>query len=655
MTKKRYKEIPPKSKLLVPQSFTVVVPILDDQQAEWLVQTALQLAKARSGRVVLVGIVMVPEHESLTTGTNRAQASRATLERLADQFQDQPLYIKPRIRVVYEPWRTLAKTVAKERANLVVLPWRSSGTHSLFATNLDTLLGHLDCHVVILSGEAPKELKRILLPMRGSQEAPLTLEVVLSVAKAAEAEITMLYATEADLSPRSQQIYREMARMTQGQPEIKRELRVPTTDTLSAILEQIKHHDLMIMGASEAAPGREALAVGRIPRQLQKEGIGPFMVVRTHRPPPLVEMDKWNRQEPLPPTTTSVLVDKWFAENTFSSQEFEDLERLVSLKEQQQVTISLGLPALNEEETVGKIIKTVKTALMDKLALLDEIVLIDSGSTDYTVEIAQELGIPVYQHSEILPQYGSVSGKGEALWKSLHVLKGDLIAWIDTDIVNFHPRFVYGILGPLLRHNTIQYVKGFYRRPLRMGETIQAGGGGRVTELVARPMFNLFCPELSGIIQPLAGEYAGRRRALERMPFYVGYGVETGLLLNLVEKYGISAIAQVDLRERIHHNQSLRALGRMAFAIIQVFMSHLEDRQKVSLLHEVNRTMKIIRYEQDGYSLEERLISDQRRRPIITIPEYRGRHNVTDWNELDGGWIDSWQEETDEVEEALLI
>lgn len=648
--RKQYEEIgSPKPKIARTSGFTVVVPIFDDQQAEWLVNTALALTRAQNGRVVLVGMVLVPEGESLTTGTIKAQTSRATLDRIQDRFKSNPIYVKPRIRVVHEPWRALATIVAKEKANLVVLPWRKEENRELFAINLDSLLGHLDCHVVVVSGEAPLQLKNILMPMRGSQEAPLTLEVALSLAKASGAEITMLYATDDDHSPRSQQIYREMARISQGHPQIKRELRVPA-DALTAILEQMEHHDLVIMGASEAAPGRGALAIGHIPRQLHKKASGPLMVVRTHRPPPLVEMGKWNKPEPLPATTTAVVVDKWFAENTFSSQEFEDLERLVALKEAQKLTISLGLPALNEEETVGKIIKTMQDTLMKKVPLVDEIVLIDSGSTDYTVESALELGIPVYQHSEILPQYGSVRGKGEALWKSLHVLKGDLIAWIDTDIVNIHPRFVYGILGPLLRHDSVQYVKGFYRRPLKVGESFQAGGGGRVTELVARPMFNLFYPELSGIIQPLAGEYAGRRKALERMPFYVGYGVETGLLLNLVEQYGISAIAQVDLRERIHHNQSLRALGRMAFAIIQVFIDHLEQRQEVTLLHEVNRTMKIIRHEMDGYSLEEHPISDQRRQPIVTIPEYRARHNISNWSGVDF----EWTEDRDTEEEMLV-
>jgi glucosyl-3-phosphoglycerate synthase len=327
------------------------------------------------------------------------------------------------------------------------------------------------------------------------------------------------------------------------------------------------------------------------------------------------------------------MVDRWFAENTFNSEEFENVARLVAAKERRNLTISLGLPALNEEETVGNVIKTMQDFLMREFPLLDEIVLIDSGSTDNTVEIARELGVPVYQHDEILPNCGAFRGKGEALWKSLHVLKGDLIAWIDTDIVNIHPRFVYGFLGPLLRRDTVQYVKGFYRRPLRIGDTLQAGSGGRVTELVARPLFNLFYPELSGVVQPLSGEYAGRRKALEQVPFYAGYGVETGLLLSLVERYGISSIAQLDLRRRVHHNQPLGALSRMAFAIIQVFVDHLESRQKVQLLNEINRTMKIIRHETDSYFLEEMVISDQRRPPVITIPEYRAEHGITDWPE----------------------
>jgi glucosyl-3-phosphoglycerate synthase len=324
----------------------------------------------------------------------------------------------------------------------------------------------------------------------------------------------------------------------------------------------------------------------------------------------------------------SVLVDKWFAENTFHADEFADLRHLVELKEQQKITISLALPALNEQETVGKVIKTVKTALMDEVPLIDEMVLIDSDSTDRTRSIAAKLGVPAHIHQQTLPQYGTRCGKGEALWKSLYLTRGDILIWIDTDITNIHPRFVYGLLGPMLLSPRIGFVKGFYRRPLKVGNKIQAGGGGRVTELAARPLLNLFYPELSGVVQPLSGEYGGRRSALEQLPFYSGYGVETGLLIGMFEKFGLSAIAQVDLLERIHRNQALEPLSKMSFAIIQTVIHKLESRYKYSMLEDVNKTMKLIRYSDERFFLEIEEIAELERPPMVEIPEYQERQQT---------------------------
>ena len=264
---------------------------------------------------------------------------------------------------------------------------------------------------------------------------------------------------------------------------------------------------------------------------------------------------------------------------------------------------------------------------MEDVRLLDEIVLIDSNSTDRTREIAKELGVPVYIHQHLLPNMEPRPGKGEALWKSLLVTKGDIIAWIDTDIVNIHPRFVYGIIGPLLLNHNVQFVKGFYRRPLKVGNKIQAGGGGRVTELTARPLLNLFYPELSGIVQPLSGEYAGRREALEKATFFSGYGVETGLLIDVLERFGLQSIAQVDLLERIHHNQELEALGKMSFAIIQTVLRKLEPRYERSIIEDVNKSMKLIRYAKGEYSLDVEDVVEHERPPMITIPEYQERHH----------------------------
>jgi glucosyl-3-phosphoglycerate synthase len=235
------------------------------------------------------------------------------------------------------------------------------------------------------------------------------------------------------------------------------------------------------------------------------------------------------------------------------------------------------------------------------------------------------LGVPVFIHQRLLPELGERRGKGEALWKSLLVTRGDIVAWIDTDIVNIHPRFVYGVLGPLLLNPRIQFVKGFYRRPLKVGEKVQAGGGGRVTELTARPLLNLFYPELSGVVQPLSGEYAGRRAALEQVPFFSGYGVETGLLIDLFEKYGLEAIAQVDLLERIHHNQPLEALSKMSFAILQAVIRKLERRYGRAILEDVNKSMKLIRYEAGGYFLDVEDIVERERPPMLEVPEYQAR------------------------------
>ena len=266
---------------------------------------------------------------------------------------------------------------------------------------------------------------------------------------------------------------------------------------------------------------------------------------------------------------------------------------------------------------------------MERYPVVDELVVIDSASEDRTVEIAREEGVEVHLHPDILPERGSYRGKGEALWKSLHVLTGDIVVWVDTDVSNIHPKFVYGIVGPLLLRPDIAFVKAFYQRPLHIGEELQATGGGRVTELSARPILNLFFPELSGMIQPLAGEQGGRRALLEHLPFFTGYGVETGLLIDTLQRAGLSAIAQVDMKQRVHRNQTLLALSKMSFEILQVALRRVGEARGERLWEDANSTIKLISAAAAGrFHLEVHDIVAVERPPMISVPEYRAKRGL---------------------------
>jgi hypothetical protein len=319
--------------------------------------------------------------------------------------------------------------------------------------------------------------------------------------------------------------FQGLARILPALPEVHYQL-CRSDDPLQTIQDMACERDLLIMGAPARSSSIEKMVTPMTEHLIENCSCAVIMVKSERLEPASFTGPEAVRSGS---EAISILVDKWFAENTYHASEFDKLAELVDRKKSDNVTVSLAIPALNEEETVGNVLSKVKKALMDDVPLVDEIVLIDSDSTDRTREIAKDLGIPVYIHQELLPQYGARAGKGEALWKSLYVTHGDILIWIDSDIVNIHPRFVYGVLGPLLTNPRIQFVKGFYQRPLRAGHKMMSSGGGRVTELTARPLLNLFYPELSGVIQPLSGEYGGRRSALEQLTFYSRYGVETGL------------------------------------------------------------------------------------------------------------------------------
>jgi len=636
--------------------YRILLPLANPRTARDLVRIGSGVSDRRPTEITALGIVEVPEGVSLSEGATQARTARRLLQRVLDFGDEEGVEIRTMVRIGRRAADGVIEAVGEEATDLVIFGWGgppsaaaaaraeaeggSTRSAPVFSPTIDAVVRESPCDIAVVKQRGVDAVRSVLVPVRGGPHAELAMRLARDLGRRFGAQVSVLHVVPKGIGARA--VQREQEALDRFVSEHGGSRRVhgilrEATSVRTAIIREAANHDLVVMGASaqpsNAAPdgrylfGTVADAVASkakptviVVKTKQKLGMATFEQLRSAEGT-LAAADAYVEHSRSLPT----IVDRWFAENTFHASEFRDIARLVELKEKQGLTVSVGLPALNEEKTIGLVIRRIKSALMDKVPLIDQLVVVDSESQDRTVEIAEQLGVPVYRHTAILPEVGSHLGKGEALWKSLHVLDGDIVAWIDTDISNIQPRFVFGLVGPLLREPRIQYVKGFYQRPIREGNQLFSAGGGRVTELMARPLINLFFPELSGIIQPLSGEYAGRRALLESVPFYTGYSVEIGLLVDILEAVGLSAVGQVDLERRIHRNQPLGNLSQMAYVILQGAIRKLEERHRIELLTEVGRGMKLINQDKDRFNLEVREIGDELRPPIKTIPAYQER------------------------------
>jgi glucosyl-3-phosphoglycerate synthase len=311
----------------------------------------------------------------------------------------------------------------------------------------------------------------------------------------------------------------------------------------------------------------------------------------------------------------SGLAQRWHHRRTFAANQLPTPTEIAVRKAFSGDRVSVVLPALNESGTIGPICASIRDELMPA-RIVDELIVVDCASDDDTRRVSRSAGARVYDVSELLPEFDVEPGKGEALWRSLSIVDGDIVVWIDSDIRNFSPSFVTGLVAPLVVDPSIAYVKGFYRRPIERGDELIPDEGGRVTELLARPLLATFFPELSGFAQPLAGEYAGRVDVLKRVPFFTGYSVEVGLLIDLIGEVGLDALAQVDLGERVHRNRPLRQLGPIAHAIAGTILKRAEETGSLRLPGGAPRS-PFLRATPDGLEVHE--AREIERPPMITI------------------------------------
>jgi nucleotide-binding universal stress UspA family protein len=644
----------------------ILIPVANPATAEELIRIGAALLDPRDGELTALGIVEVPEEMPLSEGATKARQARRLLQKVLD-YAPEGTQVRPVVRIGRRAAEGIVEAAIELEADLVIFGWggrtggRASGrsaeggrsaaaaaakagagngdaatpTASVFSPTIDAVVRESPCDIAVVKQRPMAEIRRILVPVRGGPHAELALDFADALARRHGARVTVLHVVPPGLTP-AVRAQAEHALATflklhaRGHADgLLRE----APNVRNAILREAEKSDLVIMGASAAPEGSvvENFLFGVLPETIAARARPPVIVVKTReridrstfeelaaRAESLAAAERAAEESRAVPAR----VERWFGESNFHHAEFRDLRRLVALKEKQGVTVSLVLPTLNEAATVGPIVRRARMLLMDAVPLVDELLVIDSASDDQTCEIAAREGARVVQHADVLTRYGSYRGKGEALWKSLFESSGDIVVWCDTDVRNWHPRMAYGTLGPLLVEPRIQYVKGYYQRPIVEDGVLREGGGGRVTELVARPLINLFYPDLSGFIQPLAGEYAGRRSLLETIPFFTGYAVEIGHLIDIAERAGLEALGQVDLERRIHRNQELEGLSRMSFVIIQAVMKRLEERRRARLFAEMGSTMKLPRSGADRLGLEIIELADRERPPMIRIPEY---------------------------------
>jgi glucosyl-3-phosphoglycerate synthase len=593
--------------------YRVLIPTLAPAQAGKLLRLASSFTAAPESGGTLLGIIEVPPDHSLARPPVPGEAYRTLLAQTTRIATRATTPLAPLVRIAHVAAQGIREAALETGSNLLLL---ESGARDdgLWTNALEDLLYDPPCDVALLRTEAAAPpITSILLAVRGGPSAELAVQLARSIRASTGATLTLLHIFDPRQSPeeraREEQTFAGLSAQVNG-PVI--ELKGSSTNVRQAIFKEAPRHQLLILGATRSLMHRPMVLGAPLQRMLRRLP-GTVMIVKkagvpTPRPAPA-------RTETRAAITEQV--DRWLTENTFDSREFDDLQRLLDRKQRQDLTISLAVTALPGATGLSAPLRGLKQALMGRMPLLDEIVVIEISGSAASERATRAAGVTVLRAADVLSRYGSFPGSGEAQWKSLHVLKGDLICWIDPAGPPPQPRLVAGLLGPLLTDPDIAYVTAFSRRPPTATDPL--------TDLAVRPLLNLLFPALSGLIDPLSPDHAGRRAALEGVPFFTGQGLALGLLLAIASAHGPRALAQVEVGPRAPRDPAERRAT--AFAQLQVCLKYLGDRHRIQLVDQVNRTIKQIQYEDERYWIEQMELEDMERPPMVTVPEYFSSRN----------------------------
>jgi len=685
---------------------TVLVPMLNLGYAPDMLQLAATFAVGLSKstasddarpHVVVLGVVEVPEDQPLTTGLDMARSYRALLDFLPSEIEaaGRRVRVDHVVKVARDVASAVQEAAVDEQAGLVLFYWKgysSKPKRYVYGHTLDAVLADPPCDVALVRPEGWRDSRRILLPVRGGASAERALDLAVSLGEQADLPLIVLHNVQpSQTSPLSGMNLEAGSGHLGEEPYIvftehleaaRRSASVPvlsvltlSDDPAAALLQEVQSDDFIIMGMSaphisNGSKGEHGENDGSLPLAVSREKGPPILLLRTCESLDAAAYAKKARAPRHKKSWEDMPFERWFVENTYTGDEFKDPDEFLRLKKASGLSLSVALLTLNDSKHIHSLVTGLRRVLMDMHPIADQIAVIDAGSTDNTLEIARSLGVEVYSTADILPGQGHLHGRGESWWKSLAVLRGDIIAWLDPRARRFHPTSAMALAGPLLRTPSLQLVKAFgdthldvsartndrqthkpyvdeWTLDMDWGESLMprrddgaparrikvqaltpsdlaAMSASQIAALPPRTILQVLCPMLAGVISPFGSEMAGRREAMRSIPTLMGDNFEAGLLLAVVAQHGAHAVAQVELR-RTRPAPSPQPGFHVAIETLQVLGRRLQDPQlrqiTTDLTHRLEQGVegRNVTAPADPANVEVRAMPPIERPPIVSV------------------------------------